>query len=120
MNPTILDGETVVVEPVRACEVRRGDIILYLWESRVVAHRVVSVKGSDEASRFFILRGDALRSCDEPVHAEQILGRVVAVERAGRSVNLVKGGNSLMRGAYIVCVRLKVLVKGMYSKGFRI
>jgi len=120
MNPTIRDGETVVVEPVRALEVLRGDIILYRQASRVVAHRVISLKGSDETHRVFILRGDALIGCDEPVRAEQILGRIVAVEREGRCVNLVKQGNGLARGAHITFLRLKALVRSMYRRLFLI
>ena len=37
---------------------------------------------------FFVLRGDAPGSADEPVEQEQTLGRVVAVERDGRLIEL--------------------------------
>ena len=36
----------------------------------------------------FILRGDASSSCDAPVDSRQILGKVVSVERDGRSIVL--------------------------------
>ncbi len=35
-----------------------------------------------------VLRGDASASCNCPVEPEQVLGRVVAVERAGRPIDL--------------------------------
>ena len=39
------------------------------------------------ANRVFILRGDAARSFDEPVTTDQILGKVVAVQRYGRNLD---------------------------------
>src|SRR4051812_35966420 len=82
MRPAIRDGETITVEPVNPADVKRGEIIFCKTNDGVIAHRVVSIKR--RAS--FILRGDALQSCDEPVSAAQILGRVVSVERDGRSI----------------------------------
>jgi hypothetical protein len=84
MQPTIRDGEAVTVAPVRATEVSRGDILLYGTEKGLIAHRVLGIYGDCEADRLFILRGDSSVSADEPVRAEQVLGRVVAVEREGR------------------------------------
>lgn len=88
MYPTIRDGETVTVEPVCANEVRRGDILLYQTTSRVIAHRVVEIVSVENSGVVFTLRGDSLRSCDAPVRAEQVLGRIVSVEREGREINL--------------------------------
>ena len=100
MYPTIIANETILVEPVDPETVKRGDIILYRTNGRLVAHRVVginmlidnsSLPSSDFNSqssapsplRFFILRGDASSTCDEPVEFNQILGKVVSVERNG-------------------------------------
>jgi hypothetical protein len=84
MQPTIRDGEAITVAPVRAAEVRRGDILLYGTQKGLIAHRVLGITGDCEADRRFILRGDCSSTADEPVRAEQVLGRVVAVEREGR------------------------------------
>ena len=96
MYPTIRDGEMITVEPVVPSQVKRGDILLYQSGRGMVAHRVVrrgrrnallstqnSVLGS-----YFTLRGDACSTCDEPVQADQALGKVVSVERNGRLINL--------------------------------
>jgi signal peptidase len=88
MYPTIRDGEAVTVEPINAHKVRRGDILLYRTERRVIAHRVVGVVEGTNAKRVFTLRGDSLSSCDAPVNQEQVLGRVVSVERKGRRIKL--------------------------------
>jgi signal peptidase I len=87
MSPAIRDGEAVTVAPVLACEVRRGDIILYRAERGLIAHRVTQLMGETGAP-VFITRGDSATSCDAPVSAQQVLGRVICVERNGRPQSL--------------------------------
>ena len=87
MSPTIREGEKITVEPVASpATVKVGDIVLYRNCSRVIAHRVVGIETGGDRSRVFILRGDAAGSCDAPIQPEQILGKVVSIERAGRRV----------------------------------
>ncbi len=83
MGPTIRDGETITVAPTVPSEIRRGDIVAYRRGYHVVAHRVVRVERHNE-SPMFLMRGDAATSSDPPVTREQILGKVVSVERRGR------------------------------------
>jgi signal peptidase I len=87
MFPAIRDGEAVTVAPVRASEVKRGDIILYRAERGLIAHRVTRLMGETNAP-VFITRGDSATSCDAPVNAQQVLGRVICVERNGRTHSL--------------------------------
>jgi hypothetical protein len=96
MHPSIQDGEAVTVAPVLVSEVRRGDVILYRAERGLTAHRVLKLMGEAHA-RIFITRGDAATSCDAPVSASQVMGRVICVERNGRRLSL-KG-----RRARILC-----------------
>ena len=46
MHPSIKDGETITVEPVAPCDVKRGDIILYRSQQGVIAHRVVKIQSA--------------------------------------------------------------------------
>jgi signal peptidase I len=95
MQPTINEGEIVMVEPVMPSEVKRGDIVLYESHKGVIAHRVVAIDPhhsilhplSSILSVSFIIRGDA-GECDEFVEPQKVLGRVVSVERAGRTFYL--------------------------------
>jgi signal peptidase I len=89
MHPTIRDGEAVTVEPVDPGKVKRGDIVLYRTAGGVIAHRVTLIERREDKPEVFHLRGDASTSLDAPVRAEQILGRVVSVERTGRTISLV-------------------------------
>jgi len=109
MYPSIREGELVTVEPVVASEVTLGDIVLYRSERGLIAHRVVgsSPSQSSALSPHYILQGDSSLCCDEPVGAERILGRVVGVERDGRSVALASRGAKLWHKARSLASGLK-------------
>ena len=87
MCPTIRENEAITVQPVVPQDVKVGDIILYRSGESVVAHRVIQIQRGDGDTLRFILREDTWGTQDEPVQAEQILGKVVSVERAGRNID---------------------------------
>ena len=109
MYPSIRDGELITVEPVVASAVTLGDIVLYRSQRGLIAHRVVgsSPTQSSVLSPHYFLRGDASLSCDQPVVAEQILGRVIRVERDGRSLALASRGAKLWHKARRLASGLK-------------
>jgi signal peptidase I len=115
MHPTIRDGEVVTVSPVDARMVKRGDILFYRSEHGVIAHRVVRIREEKSAQRVFILRGDASHSCDEPVRAEQVLGRVISVERDGRKIDLTNRRFRLLSAARVRASQIKTKVMGMHD-----
>ena len=87
MYPTIRENEAITVEPVKPQDVKLGDIILYRSDDNVVAHRVMRIEKDRSDALRFILREDTWGTLDAPVQAEQILGKVVSVERAGRNID---------------------------------
>ena len=103
MYPTICDDDLITVEPIKPATVLVGDIILYEHRSKVTVHRVMRIlKRSEKNLRSalqgpqdrslsetleFIFRGDAAIKDDAPVSSEQILGKVVAIERNGRRID---------------------------------
>jgi hypothetical protein len=87
MSPTIISGEAVTIEPVKAAEVRRGEIILYRSERGFIAHRVLAIEES-AGEKIFQVKGDGCATRDYPVRAGQILGRAVCVERGKRRIRL--------------------------------
>ena len=99
MGPTILDGETITVEPAVAPSIRRGDIILFRTRTGVIAHRVVRIERRAGTRVRFIVRGDAMAVFDPPVEADCILGRVVSVERNRRAVSLSSRPSKAYRAA---------------------
>jgi signal peptidase I len=103
MYPTIRNGDVITVTPTETAFITIGDIILYRHKSGVTAHRVIRITKRDahhsqhsalrpqtsdlRPQSYFILRGDAAVVFDDPVSADQILGKVTLVERSGRRIN---------------------------------
>jgi signal peptidase I len=91
MYPTIHDGDLITVQPIKPSKVVVGDIILYRHVNGVTAHRVIDIKAPQSSDlspqHLFTLRGDAAIVFDDPVHADQILGKVVSIERNGRTLD---------------------------------
>ena len=112
MHPTIKDGEAVMVAPLAASATRRGDILLYRNErGGLTAHRVVRIERDSAGALRLILRGDASADCDAPVTEEQLLGRVVSVERDRRKLILVGRRAGLHQMMRRTAAQLRRLVK---------
>jgi signal peptidase I len=88
MYPAVKDGEIIKVEPVDHSHIKKGDIVLYRMKKGVIAHRVVHIEKRNGGPPFFVLRGDALETCDGIVEPRQVIGRVISVERNGRDYKL--------------------------------
>ncbi|MGD0013196.1 MAG: C25 family cysteine peptidase [Bryobacteraceae bacterium] len=84
MHRTIRAGEAITVEPAPASALAVGDVALYRTARGVTAHRVAAI---DEAGAVYFMRGDTAGSEIEAVEPDWILGKVVAVERGGRSID---------------------------------
>jgi len=92
MYPTIRDGDAITVVPLGPSPVRVGDVVLYRKGPAAIAHRVIGVRPAG-----FVMRGDAARTCDGPIEPAQVLGRVSAIERNGRTVHLDRMGPAWSR-----------------------
>jgi len=84
MYPAIRDGEVVTVAPASGNVFAVGDVLLCRVGRRPTAHRVVAVQPSDDGRPVIHLHGDNLCSPDRPVRAEDVIGRVLTVNRDGR------------------------------------
>jgi uncharacterized repeat protein (TIGR01451 family) len=93
MQPNVLDGDTVVVAPISAGKPRRGDIALTRGDRGFVLHRVI---GWDSATGSIVTRGDAGRQNDAP--GAKLLGKVIAIERGGRTILVTAPGTNLRHG----------------------
>src|SRR5215469_18955635 len=86
MRPTIRGGETITIEPVS--EIKMGDIAFYRADRGLIAHRVVGVRNGNGKAPVFLTRGEDAGSTEEAVEEQRVLGKVVAVERNGHSIDL--------------------------------
>ena len=73
---------------------RWGDIVAYQREDRLIVHRLIRIVRR-EGELFFQTQGDNASSRDPAVSAGRVLGRVVALRRAGSWLRL---DTRLMRG----------------------
>ena len=83
MRPLLRAGDMVEVERVPPAELRAGDIVVVQRQGEFVTHRLLRV---DE--RGWHTHGDGTRSLDVPVAADEIVGRVVTLERGEKRLDL--------------------------------
>jgi hypothetical protein len=99
MLPTLWPGDLISVSDREVDRALPGDLVVFRLGDRLVTHRVVEVRKtksevrspksviqirSPESPLEFVTRGDALSANDPPVSSQDLLGRVVAVERGVR------------------------------------
>ncbi len=86
MHPLVRGGDILVVRPVEQDEMKVGDIVLYRAPSAgIVAHRIVEMH-TRGGQALLVVRGDATSTPDPQVLWSQVLGRVVSIERRGRTI----------------------------------
>jgi signal peptidase len=107
MHPTIRHGDLITVEPVAPSNLKRGDIIFYRLQDGFIAHRIVDIEERNGCGLTFILRGDASVSDDAPVKPEQVLGKVVCLERNHRRIDPYSRRVRLWSMLYLWLARLK-------------
>jgi len=106
MYPSICSGDYLHIAPCAASDLRRGDVVLAATERGLTAHRIVRIRVRGGALQV-ITRGDnALRS-DRPVEPEQILGRVVHIDRCTNVRKSLPESATMMRFAAVLVRRLR-------------
>lgn len=81
MLPAVQPDDLLLVRQCRSEAAGPGDIVLYIRQSRLFAHRVVSCTGAH-----LVTQGDGMAQPDLPVTADELLGRVMLVVRRGKTV----------------------------------
>jgi len=87
MTPLLQDGEWLIVQtalvktpsPYVGAGLHIGDLIAVRRDKDVVTHRLVAIRPQE-----YLTLGDNLYELDPPVSPEMIVGRVIALEKAGR------------------------------------
>jgi signal peptidase I len=101
MEPYIMDGDIVEVDSNQLDSIKVGDIILCSHKPDfLVVHRVIKVF-EDQGEKIFITQGDSLNYHDGKVGKEEVLGKVVSVERFGRKIKLTNFGVRMLTKFWI-------------------
>lgn len=84
MWPLVRPGDVARFEPTGGVPPHPGEIVLYHADGKLVAHRVIGRLGDGRLR----LRGDFTLAEDAPRAPTEIVGRLVALERSGRAVDI--------------------------------
>ena len=88
MYPFIRNGDAVIVHPVDADALSVGDIVFYRNSlNRLVAHRIIG-KSIFKNQIILRTRGDAATKSDGWINTDQVLGRIVSVNRKDKVIDL--------------------------------
>jgi len=88
MRPFIQDGDFITVSPVENSSVRIGDVVFYSTaENNTIVHRIIK-KYKKNGRMTLVIKGDASFGSPEKVDMQNVLGKVVAIERNGRGEKL--------------------------------
>ena len=83
MRPLLRAGDVVVVQPADPAALQAGEVVVAQHNGEWITHRLVTAD-----QRGFIMHGDNTRFADEAVSASQLVGRVIAIERADEIIDL--------------------------------
>ncbi len=83
MRPLLQVGDVVVVQAIDPAALRPGDVIVVQRGGEWITHRLVTI---DEHG--WHTHGDNTRDLDETASADQVVGRVTAIERGRRTIDL--------------------------------
>jgi hypothetical protein len=79
-----VDGDVLKIAHAVHSKLRRGAIIFYENdEGEAVVHRLM-----EKTEELLMTKGDSMAASDSPIHVGRLLGRVVAIERNGRRIDL--------------------------------
>ena len=68
-------GDLIFVKPVKASDLKVGDVITYMEGSTVVTHRIIEITTGEDGKLLYSTKGDANNTADkEPVHEDDLVG----------------------------------------------
>lgn len=83
MFPLIMTGDKITISQGEYLGI--GNLILFKRNNQMVCHRLVRVF-EKQGIKYYQTRGDSFLNFDEPVTSDQILGRVIKIERENVSL----------------------------------
>jgi hypothetical protein len=97
MAPFLNDGDVVRIRKVDRGMLAPGDLIFFKTaQGAPVLHRIMTRRRTRENRMRYVTKGDALIACDAPVMDDDILGKVIKIEKSlrtgkSRSIDLESG-----------------------------
>lgn len=86
MGPFLKDGDIALVE--KAGHLLHSDIIVFRYKGDIISHRLIRrIKGRDESILYQTMADKGI-CLDAPVARDDVIGKVIAVEKDGRVVRI--------------------------------
>ena len=106
MEPTFYKDDLAVVKNCNIEGLKKGDIITFKQEDRVISHRIEDIT-KEKGEVKFITKGDNNEVEDkEPVDMQNIYGKVVfVIPKVGKIVNYIQN----VRGFVNVCILIVII-----------
>jgi signal peptidase I len=120
MHPFIQDGDVLMVEPANIAKVGVGEVILYYRaDKRLIAHRIIRINRQGE-STVLTTQGDSLDRADPPIQPEQVLGKVIMIERNSRRLRLDRGLMRLSGRLWAIFPQMRRYWRPVLRPGWRL
>lgn len=108
MQPLIQPGDRVTLKHADVDQVKFGDIIVFRQQEVLVVHRVIGRLRIDGRT-FFLQKGDSNLAAS-PVPSDDVLARVVAIGKAGKTFRLDTLWEKSVNYTIALCFYLKYIV----------
>lgn len=109
MHPMLRDGDLVLVAPSR--EVKIGDVVVFRHKDELITHRILWINTNTHGECTLRTKGDHVLSLDAPISETELVGRVVAIRRGSRQLNLGAFGADLINKMMAILMRVQ---SGLY------
>ena len=108
MFPLISPGDKITIKPETDYQI--GDLVVFKRDDQMVCHRLVKVFERD-GIRYCQSRGDSFFVPDDPVAADQLLGKVINIERG--KVSIARGALLFMYPVLRISVLNALIVNSL-------
>lgn len=85
MYPFFKAGNNIIVKSVKPSDTLVGDIILFWFGESMKAHRLLK-KYMWNDKIILLTKGDSSISFDHPIYSENLLGKIVAIEKGDKKI----------------------------------
>jgi hypothetical protein len=103
MLPTLWPGDCLTIQSLKFEDAEAGDVVLCARSGRLFVHRITR-KFYARPTNSLITRGDCMTEQDPPVKENDLLGKVIAIDRRGSRIvpnRKVSAAQSLI--AWLLC-----------------
>lgn len=102
MEPTIMDGDVITISALNERRLRCGEIVFIKTDlGRPIIHRVVSLQDMSDQNLIQTC-GDNASVKDNPVEKQQVLGKIIEVQRGGKCVSSSRFLNAVRTVWYLL------------------